>query len=152
MAKTTTTTKNNTDALTLELIKQVAKQKEEISKAERPTWVTNCSFSHTERPSDSINIHVESNIKNLVCIAAFLTEKQNSYRAAAELLGVEAPPFTWGGHSVIEWCEDLKLRINKIQIASKKKKLEALESRLNAIISPELRAKMELEAIANELL
>jgi len=146
------TTKNNTDNLTLELIKQVAKQKEEISKAERPTWITNCSFSFTERPNDAINIHVESSIKNLVCIAAFLKEKEKSYKEAAEALGVDAPAFTWGCHSVNEWLEDLKLRINKIQISSKKKKLELLEARLNAIISPELRAKMELEAIANELL
>jgi len=148
----TTKTKNNTDNLTLELIKQVAKQKEEISKAERPTWITNCSFSYTERPSDAINIHVESNIRNLVCIAAFLKEKEKSYKEAAEALGVDAPAFTWGHHSVNEWLEDLKLRINKIQISFKKKKLELLESRLNAIISPELKAKMELEAIASELL
>ena len=152
MTKKTTTTKTNTDDKTLQLINAVKVQKEEISKAERPTWITNCSFSYTERPNDAINIHVEANIRNLVCIAAFLKEKEKSYKEAAETLGVDAPAFTWGGHSVNEWLEDLKLRINKIQIASKKKKLEILESRLNAIISPELRAKMELEAIANELL
>lgn len=147
-----TAVKTSTDDMTLELIKQVAKQKEEISKAERPTWITNCSFSYTEKSSDAINLHVESNIRNLVCIAAFLKEKEKSYQEAAETLGVEAPAFTWGGHSVKEWLEDLKLRINKIQIASKRKKLETLENRLNAIISPELKAKMELEAIASELL
>lgn len=145
------TKKTTTDQKTLELIREVAKQKEEISKAERPSWTTNCSFSYTERPSDAVNIHVESNIRNLVCIAAFLKEKEKSYREAAEALGVEAPAFTWSGYAVSDWLSDLKLRINKIQIASKKKKLETLETRLNAIISPELRAQMELEAIASEL-
>lgn len=140
-----------TDAKTLKLIKAVEKQKEEISKAEKPNWATNCSFSYTERQNDAINIHVESNIRNLVCIAAFLKDKEKSYKEAAEALGVDAPSFTWGGHTVADWLEDLKLRINKIQIGAKKKKLEDLEKRLNAIISPELKAERELEAIESEL-
>lgn len=144
-------TNSNTDQLTLNLIQEVKKQKEEIAKAEKPNWITNCSFSYTEKPNDATNIHVEANIRNLVCIAAFLKERERAYKEAAETLGVDAPAFTWGGFSVNDWLEDLKMRINKIQIASKRKKLEALEARLNAIISPELRAKMELEAIANEL-
>ena len=45
----------------------------------------------------------------------------------------------------------IKSRINKIQIGVKKKKLETLEARLNAIVSPELRRKLELDAIAAEL-
>lgn len=141
----------NTDKLTLNLIQEVKKQKEEIAKAERPNWVTNCSFSYTERPNDAINIHVEANIRNLICIAAFLRERERSYKEASEILGIDAPTFTWCGFNVNDWIEDLKTRINKIQIASKRKKLEALESRLNSIISPELRAKMELEEIASEL-
>lgn len=41
--------------------------------------------------------------------------------------------------------------MDKIQIQDKRKKLEKLESRLEKIITPELRAKMELEAITAEL-
>ncbi len=47
--------------------------------------------------------------------------------------------------------EDIKTRINKIQIVSKRKKLEELEARLNSIISPSLKAEMEVDAIAAEL-
>ena len=139
------------DTKTLELIQEVNKQKKEISNAERPNWITSCSFSYTEKPSDAVNIHVESNVRNLVCIVAFLKEKEKSYNEAVQTLGIDAPSFTWGGFTVPNWVSDIQSRINKIQIASKKKKLETLESRLNAIISPELRAKMELEAIAKEL-
>lgn len=146
------TTKTKTDSKTLQLIQEVAKQKAEISKAEKSAYSTNCSFSYTEKGSDAVNIHVESNIRNLICIAAFLKDKERSYKEAAEALSVsDAPAFTWGGFSVKDWTEDLKTRITKIQIATKRKKLETLEARLNAIISPELRAEMELEAIANEL-
>lgn len=140
-----------TDDKTLDLIKEVKRQKDEIAKAERPNWITNCSFSYTEGSSNITNIHVESNIKNLVCIASFLREKEASYKQTAELLGVDAPEFTWSGFSVKDWLNDIKTRINKVQITSKKKKLELLEARLNAIISPELRAELELKAIEDEL-
>lgn len=143
--------KTKTDAKTLELIQAVKRQKEDIAKAERPNWATNCSFSYSESGGNAVNLHVESNIKNLVCIAAFLMDKAKSYKSAAAELGVEAPDFNWQNFSVNDWLEDVKLRINKVQIASKKKKLEALEERLNKIISPDLRAEMELEAIQNEL-
>ncbi len=143
--------KTKTDTKTLDLIREVSRQKAEISRALKPNWITNCNFSYNENSSNVINIHVESNIRNLVCIVAFLTEKERSYKEAATKLGIEAPAFQWNGYSVADWSEDIKVRINKIQITSKQKKLEALEARLNSIISPELRAEMELEAIANEL-
>ena len=140
----------NTDQQVLDFIKEVTRQKEEISKAEKPNWSTNCSFSYIEgKTNDAINLHVESNVKNLICIAAFLKNMEKSYKETAVLLGVEAPPeFTWSGFSAADWLEDIKMRLNKIQIVSKRKKLEALEERLNKIVSPELRTKLELEAIA----
>lgn len=143
--------KKQTDTKTLDLIREINRQKEEISKAEKPNWVTNCSFGYIEDSPNRINLHVESNLRNLISIGAFLLDKERSYKEAGEKLGVEADKFRWGGFSTDDWFEDLRTRINKIQIASKRKKLEALEARLNLIISPELRAEMELEAIQNEL-
>jgi hypothetical protein len=141
-----------TDQRTLNLIKEVNRQKNEISQAERPSWITNCSFSYSEgRQNDQINLHVESKVQTLILIAAFLSEKSRTYYEAAGQLGVDAPQFTWSGYSVNDWLSDIKSRINEIQIASKRKKLEALEARLNAIVSPELRAEMESEAIMGEL-
>lgn len=141
------------DQKTLDLIALVAKQKAEISKAEKPNWKTNCSFSYVEgKVVDIISLHVESDVKKLIQIAAFLLDKEAGYLRAATTLGVETPPeFTWGNSSVSDWLDDIKNRIAKIEIVAKKKKLEALESRFNAIISPELRADLELKAIAAEL-
>lgn len=141
----------STDQKTLDLIKEVARQRAEIAQAEKPNWKTNCNFSWVEGKADVIVLHVEKDIKKLIQIAAFLAEKESSYLDMAAQLGVEAPPFTWNGYGVGEWIEDIKARINKIQINTKKAKFELLEERLNKIISPELRAQMELEAIANEL-
>jgi hypothetical protein len=141
------------DEKTLSLIKEVNKRKAEIASLERPNWKTNCSFSYIEdKIVYPINIHVESSVMKLVSIAGFLMERENSYKEAAEkFLGLEAPEFLWMGFSVEDWISDIKTRIDKIQIADKRKKLDTLESRLNQIVSPELRAKLELEAIEAEL-
>lgn len=142
-----------TDKKTLELIAQVKAKTMLIAKAEKPAYKTNCSFSYIEGNRGSVtNIHVESDLKKLICIVAFLQERQSSYQNAAKLLGVEkAPEFTWDGYTADEWIADLKTRIAKIQISSEKRKLEVLEERLNKIISPAKRAELELEAIENEL-
>jgi hypothetical protein len=141
-----------TDQKTLDLINEVKKRKEEISKIEKPSWITNCTFCYIEgNLTGSINIHVQTNVMTLVKIAAFLLNQERTYEAAATAMGVEAPAFTWDGFKVADWIEDIKARINKVQIVSKKTKLEELEARLNKIISPELRAELELEAIAGEL-
>lgn len=141
-----------TDEKTLELIKLVSQQKADIAKIEKPDWKTNASFSFTEGSSQVINIKVVSNIKELILIGAFLLERQKFYQESAVALEVEGSPnFIWCGFSVSDWFYDIKARIAKIQISLKKQKLEALESRLNSIISPELRAEMELEAISKDL-
>lgn len=141
-----------TDNKTLKLIQEVNRQKKEIESAERPQYVTNCNFSATENGANITNIHVESNVAALVRIAAFLLIQQEFYARAATALGVESPPdFKWQGFTVGEWLKDIRSRLSKVQIAAKRKKFETLESRLNSIISPELRAQMELEAIAKEL-
>jgi hypothetical protein len=140
-----------TDQRTLDLIKEVQKQKAEIAKVDRPNYKTNGSFAYVEGKSDVIALRVESDVKKLICIASFLKDKEASYSQVAQELGVDAPAFTWNGFSTADWLEDIKLRIGKIQIATKRAKLEALEERLNKIISPELRAEMELAAIADSL-
>jgi hypothetical protein len=52
---------------------------------------------------------------------------------------------------VSKWISDIRTRINKLRIASRTKDLQALEARLDAIISPNLRAELELKAIESEL-
>jgi hypothetical protein len=142
-----------TDKTTLVLIAEVKKRKDEIAKLERPNWKTNCSFSYTEGKLDNpINIHVETKLPVLISIVGFLQARRKAYASAADTLEVESPPdFKWSGFSLADWTEDIKTRINKIQIASKREKLKKLEERLDKIISPELRTKMELEAIQAEL-
>lgn len=144
----------STDKKTLELIAQVKAKKASIAKAEKPSYETNMSFSYIEgNKSSAVNLHVESDVKKLICIGAFLAERSANYlMIASKVFGLESPPeFTWDGFTVDQWLNDLKLKITKIQIVTEKEKLEALEKRLNKIISPEKRAEIELEAIEAEL-
>ena len=57
----------------------------------------------------------------------------------------------WQGFLISDWKEKIKTRINVVSLSEKKRKLELLENRLDKIISPELKAKMELAAIQDEL-
>jgi hypothetical protein len=81
---------------------------------------------------------------------AFLIDRKDKSESAAKELGVDYN-FTWLGFSVDEWKEDFQTRVNQISVQEKRKELAELESRLNAIISPELKAQMELDAIAKLL-
>jgi hypothetical protein len=145
------------DKKVLDLIAEVNRQKEEIGKAERPVWATNCSFTFafagkTNDVFNSFNLHVVKDMQLLIRMASFIVATEKSYSETLQLLAIEnIPEFKWDGFSKNDWLADIKLRINQIQIEEKKKKLAELEKRLNAIISPELKAQMEIEAISGEL-
>lgn len=145
--------KASADNVTKQLIEEVAKRKKEIADADRPNWKTNCLFSFTGTgTSGGTNLHVESDMGTLIRIAAFVRSQHECYDDMVRELEISnAPPFKWMGFLANDWIEDVKTRLNKVQIASKKKNLETLEARLNTIISPELRRDMEQELIKKEL-
>jgi hypothetical protein len=147
-AKTTTTA----DEQVQQLIALVKGKKDEIAKAEKPDWKTNCSFAvdPTTRPNDRTNIQTVADIDALVGILAFLKGKERDFKEASDLLGVSSK-FKWMGYTVAEWQSDLQNRINKVQINKKKADLQALEMRLDRLISPELRREMELAEITKML-
>lgn len=139
-----------TDNKIQELFKIVQKKKEEIIQAEKPNWFTNLSFGYDKSSSQRTNIQVVSDVNELVNIVGFIIDKKESFDKAQKLLGTNEK-FTWLGYSDTEWISDIKTRINKIQISKKKHELNELENRLSSLISPELRAQMELEEISKLL-
>lgn len=141
---------NEQDKKIQELFDTVQRKKSEIAKAERPNWETNCSFRQDLNSSASQNIQIISKVDDLVTIMAFILEKEHFHDIANKELGTKVK-FNWQGYTVDQWKSDLRTRINKLEIAKKKKELEDLESRLNGIISPEVRRKMEIDAISAEL-
>lgn len=141
---------NKTDKLVQDLFKVVQTKKAEIAKAEKPNWVTNCSFRYNKESSATTNIQVCADIDELVNIIGFLCVHKKGHDEAQEFLGTDKT-FKWLGFTIDEWKTDVKTRIDKIQIGNKKKELELLESRLDKLVSPELKAQLELEEISKLL-
>lgn len=142
---------SKTDKQVQDLFKIVQQKKSEISKAEKPNWLTNCSFFYDKNNSSTrFNIQTITDTDELVQALAFLIEKEKAYDEANDLLGLSSR-FKWAGFGLDDWKTDFQTRINKLQIKKKKDELELLESRLNSLISPELRTQLELEAITKQL-
>jgi len=66
-------------------------------------------------------------------------------------LGAKYKEFKYSTFTYDEWAHDIDLKIGKILISEKKTYLATLEERLNKIMSPELKAKLELEEIEKAL-
>jgi hypothetical protein len=140
----------NTDKIVQDMIALAKKKKDEISKAERPNYKTNCSFRYNPDVAQNINIQVCADVDVLASILGFLITQETNFNEATNRLGLTSK-FKWQGYSVEEWQSDLQCRVTKIQITKKKQELEAIESRLDKLISPELRRQMELDELTKML-
>lgn len=137
---------NDRDKIVKELFDVIQEKKAEIAKAEKPNWETNCAFRYGKESSVSTNLQVCNSAEELLDILTFLVSKKDAYDTAQKLLGTSIK-FKWFGYTFGEWLSDIKTRLNKIEISSKKKELEALETRLDKLVSPEMKEAMELEEI-----
>lgn len=137
--------KNVMDKKVLDLIEIIKSKKKEIKKLENYKWKTNCVVFNN-------NLKTIDSVKTLIGIYADILAKYNSYNEASALLNVsKAPEFTFENFCISDWCDDISMRIQKIEIQTKFKKLEELEARLDKIISPELKAELELNKILEDL-
>jgi hypothetical protein len=144
-------TKQTTDEKVKTLFESVQEKKLAIEKAERPCWLTAGNFGYSANSAhDRINIQTLTDVRKIVEMFAFIIDRKEKSESAAKELGVNYT-FTWLGFSVDEWKNDFQTRVNQISIQEKRRELAEIESRLNAIISPELKAQMELEAISKLL-
>jgi hypothetical protein len=145
------TKEKTTDEKVRELFNSVQEKKLAIEKAERPCWLTGGNFGFSANSAhDRTDLRTVGDIRKIVEMYAFLIDRKEKSENAAKELGVDYK-FTWLGFTVDEWKNDFQTRVNQISIQEKRRDLAEIESRLNAIISPELRAQMELEAISQLL-
>ena len=142
-----------TDTRVLALINQVKQQRADLKALDHPTYRTNCSFSWTGgagKVVDNVNIRTQS-VEDLIRIGAFLDVLSARYGALVTEMQVDAQPFSWGGYTAEDWLHDIKILADSKQINARRAKLAALEARLDAVISPELRREMELERLELEI-
>jgi len=143
--------KLTTDEKVKELFLSVQAKKLAIEQAERPCWKTGGDFSFTPNSAhDRTNVQLVTDPRKIVDMYSFLIDRQEKSEKAAQELGVTYK-FSWLGFSTEEWKSDFVTRVNQLSIQEKRKELATIESRLNAIISPELKAQMELESISELL-
>lgn len=136
------------DQIVKNLLRVVKEKKDAIAKAEKPTWETNCTFSPTGGVSDRINLNVETDLNVLVGILALLMNKKENFDNAKVVLGVKAE-FKHQNFTFEAWMNDIKTRVNKIEISKKRSEVDEIESRLNKLISKEERELIELEALSS---
>jgi len=136
-----------TDKKIKELFDLVQEKKLAIEKAERPCWNTGGGFSYSANSAhDRVNIQTLNDSRKIVEMYAFLIDREEKLEKASKKLGVDYT-FTWLGFTIDEWESDFQTRINQITIQEKRKELKEFEARLNIVISPELKAQMEIDAI-----
>lgn len=144
------TTKNDTDKLVLELLAKVETKKQQIGNAERPSWQTHCSFKYNPENNMAINIQTVKDLSVLADIYAFLLNKKEYFDRANKCLGLDAK-FDYLGFTFYQWERDIATRISSLQIQTKKNELAKLEERVNALVSPEQRRKIELSKLVKEI-
>jgi len=141
----------STDEKVKQLFDLVQEKKLAIEKAEKPCWNTSCSFGYSANSAhDRTDVRTITDVRKIVDMFAFLIDRKEKSEKASQELGVEYK-FSWFGFTIDEWKADFQTRVDQISIQEKRKELAEIEARLNAIISPELKAQMELEAISNLL-
>ena len=144
-----------TDEKVQKLFEIVQKKKlelEKLTRTEKRSWITNCSFAWDENNASSrINIQVVNEPKVLIKALAKLELQAKAEQEAAEKLGVENYKFEWLSYTLDEWTTDFQTRLAKIESSKKKTEFNDLEKRLNSLISPELKAELELQEIEKAL-
>jgi hypothetical protein len=144
-------TKKTTDEKIKELFNSVQERKLSIEKAERPCWNTSGAFGYSANSAhDRTNVQTLNDQRKIVEMYAFLIDREDKSKKASEELGVDYN-FTWLGFTVDEWKSDFQTRINQITIQEKRKELAEMEARLNLVLSPALKAEMEVDAMTEQL-
>lgn len=142
---------NKNDAMVLQLWEKVKAKKKEISAVEKPKWRTSCTIGRNpEIVTDRINIQTVTDVRKLVDIYGFVMVQAAVWEDAVKELGVKLP-FVWMGYSDEDWKSDIKARVSQVSLNEKRKELEALEQRLDGLISIEQRRELELAEIAKQL-
>lgn len=140
------------DEMVQELYEKVQIKKGQIAQAAKPNWQTSCSFGYSaDSANGRIDIKTISDTRKLQDIMGFLLDREENSQRGATALGLPVDTFKWLGFTVDEWKSDLITRVTQILLTTKKAELAKLESRLENLISPELKAKLELEAIKDLL-
>lgn len=142
---------SNLDETIQKLFDQLQERKKkvaELQKVTKTSWKTkgvyNVPFSNS-----AINIQTLSREEIPTAIGLIFWYDQVQEAGKNLLSGAVFNPDSI--HWKNDYAEDCKKRLATIDLKEEEIKLKDLEARLNQVLSPEIRRKMEIEAIAKEL-
>lgn len=131
------------DQRILELRAQIATKKKELGDAERFNPITHCSI---ELNGERHNLHTQS--KNDL---AFLLVVLNSYNMSAGELELDGSTIYISDFSITDWMTDIKAKIANMSIKEEKRRLKALEDKLELLLSSEKKTELAIDEIASSL-
>lgn len=132
-------------------VTQLKAEVEVTEKAAKRGWKTNCSFVHPSIATGPVNLTIAQEADVFRAMVELLNYRTGAEKACEILELPATDEVKYQGFLISDWVDDMKKRVAMCQLKSRKDKLAQLESRLAAIISPEQKRQMELEAIMNEL-
>lgn len=139
------------DTTIRELFKKLEERKANVAKLKEQTeqkWKTNATFRLIGATA-TINIQTAPQpvIDEVVVNLSLMVLGQ---REAARLLKREFAPKVYG-YSVEDWFLDIEKRMATINIRDEETKLAELEARLNSVLSPEERRRIEVALLMQEI-
>jgi hypothetical protein len=143
--------KDTLDQKVRELYDIIQSKKAQIAKMERPSYKTNLSYVINENVDNvRINLQVVNDVNVLVKILAQLNILRVEYENICFDLNLKCD-FKYSGYSYDDWKHDITSMINKINIKKEKDDLATKEAKLNTLISPEEKRRLDIEALSKEL-
>lgn len=127
----------------LQKVRDAKAHVEQLRKQSNQRWITTATFM--EGKHSSINIQT-ANAEEVTRIVRYLVVNRNVESEVAEILNIPESN-TIQGFSYESWFTDCSKRMATLNLASESAKLEELETRVNNLVSPELRRQMELDEL-----
>jgi hypothetical protein len=123
---------------------KVASLKADVAKAWKTTGAFRLIGSTSTTNIQTANVETLEEVATQVII---LTDAQD--KASAKLSRPSKQKVQ--NYTIDDWFNDLQKRLAMIDVREEEKQLEALEQRLNSVLSPEERRRIEVELLAKEL-
>jgi hypothetical protein len=139
------------DALIKQLMEQAEKKESAIKATERYSNKTNLSFPQEEDSNRlRINLNIVQDCGTLVKCLSILKREKSAFDEAAAELGLNLK-FSWEGFSYEDWRDDIRNKVETINLKKERKKLSEIKATLEALLSPEAKTARQLEEIEKML-
>jgi len=130
------------------LFQIIQDKKSKLAKLDRFNPKTNCSYKRFSNETP-VNLHVLS-IEDLLQVLGWLMQDAYWFTNACKEAELEKT-FKHLGFSFTDWKSDIITLIEKKNIDVEKRDLADKEAKLNQLISPEEKRRLEIEALEKEL-